>query len=72
MKTFKASCMEATWHVETGQLACHWSEFGQYVGYDAAWMHETSDTQGGYLPPNPDFTTHSSFGGANWFQRYTA
>jgi hypothetical protein len=34
-------------------------------------MQEASDVQGSYLPPVPDFASHSPFGGATWFQRYT-
>jgi hypothetical protein len=37
------------------------------------WMEETSDIQSGYLPPVPDFASHSPFGGAtSWFQLHTA
>jgi hypothetical protein len=33
-------------------------------------MQEASDIQGSYLPPLPDFASHSPFGGAFWFERY--
>jgi hypothetical protein len=42
------------------------------VQYNPLWMQETSDIQCSYLPPAPDFASHSPFGGASWFQRYIA
>jgi hypothetical protein len=59
-------------HIEAGHLVCRWSEVGQRVEYFPPWMQETSDIQGGYLPPLPDFASHSPFGGASWFERYIA
>jgi hypothetical protein len=35
-------------------------------------MEETSNIQSGYLPPVPDFASHSPFGGADWFQPHRA
>jgi hypothetical protein len=64
--------MKSSWQVETGRLACHWFEVGQHADYKAPWMQGVSGIQGSYLPPLPDFADHSPFGGANWFQRYTA
>jgi hypothetical protein len=62
-----------TWQTETGHLACHWSEVGQHAPYNPRWMQETSDVQSGYLPPVPDFASHSPFGGATpWFQLHTS
>ena len=62
-----------SWQTETGQLACRWSEVGQHVQYNPRWMQEASDIQGGYLPPVPDFASHSPFGGStSWFQLHTA
>jgi len=40
------------------------------VQYRPPWMQESSDAQGSYLPPVPDFASHSPFGGATWFERY--
>jgi hypothetical protein len=40
-----------SWHIEAGHLVCRWSEVGQRVEYFPPWMQETSDIQGGYLPP---------------------
>jgi hypothetical protein len=64
--------MKSSWQTDTGTLACRWSEVGQRVQYNSAWMQETSDIQGGYLPPLPDFASHSPFGGASWFEPHTA
>lgn len=58
------------WQTETGHLRCRWSEVGQRLRYHPRWMEEASDCQGSYLPPLPDFASHSPFGGAAWFQRY--
>jgi hypothetical protein len=55
------------------QLACHWSEVVQHIRYNPRWMQEAADIQSGYLPPVPDFASHSPFGGAtSWFQLHTA
>jgi hypothetical protein len=36
-------------------------------------MQEISEVQSGYLPPIPDFASHSPFSGAtSWFQLHTA
>jgi hypothetical protein len=63
--------MRSTWQMETGQLIRRWSEVGQRVQYSPQWMQEASGVQGSYLPPVPDFASHSPFGGATWFDRYT-
>jgi hypothetical protein len=62
--------MKSSWQTDTGTLECRWSEFGQRVQYKAAWMQEASEIQGSYLPPLPDFASHSPFGGATWFFPY--
>jgi hypothetical protein len=64
--------MRSSWQAEDGHLACRWSEVGQRVRYKPRWMQETSQIQSGYLPPLPDFASHSPFGGATWFQPHTA
>ena len=62
--------MHRTWQLQGGHLLCVWSEVAQHVGYSARWMTEASDTDipSGYLPPVPDFASHSPFCGAFWFQ----
>ena len=64
--------MTVSWQTETGHLACSWSEVGQRVQYDLRWMQGTPEIQSGYLPPLPDFASHSPFGGASWFQPHIA
>lgn len=64
--------MKSCWQMETGHLVCRWSEVGQRFQYNPSWMHETAEIQSGYLPPLPDFASHSPFGGATWFQPHTA
>jgi hypothetical protein len=62
-----------SWEMETGSLACRWCELGRRVQYDLRWMQEMSDIRSGYLPPPPDFASHSPFGGGtSWFQIHTA
>jgi len=64
--------MNASWRTETGHLACHWFEIGELVRYSPRWMQESSEiSSGSYLPPIPDFASHSPFGGAAWFQPHT-
>ena len=62
--------MHRMWQVHAGHLLCVWSEDAQHVGYSAGWMNEASDTDvpSGYLSPVPDFTSHSFFCRALWFQ----
>ena len=61
--------MTVSWKTETGKLACRWSEVGQLVRYNPLWLQERSKVPSGYLPPTPDFASHSPFGGrAAWFQ----
>ena len=63
--------MKSSWRMETGHLLCRWSEVVQHVQYNPPWMQEASEVQGSYLPPLPDFASHSPFGGATWFERYS-
>ena len=53
--------MSASWKIESGHLVCKWAEAGDHDSY--TWMDETSDVQGSYLEPVPDFANHSPFGG---------
>src|SRR5580698_10323122 len=56
------------WQNQTGHLECRWSEAGQRVAYQATWMKEASEASGTYIPPIPDFASHSPFGGTvSWF-----
>jgi hypothetical protein len=61
-----------TWQTETGHLACRWSEARQHAQYTLYWMQEALDIHCGYLPPVPDFASHSPFGGTtSWLQLQT-
>jgi len=53
------------WVFEGEKLACQWSEVGQRTLEMPPWMDEPM--HGSYLPPPPDFASHSPFGGADWF-----
>jgi len=64
--------MKSSWQTDTGTLACRWCDVGQRVQYNPHWMQENSDIQGSYLPPLPDFASHSPFGGASWFELHCA
>ena len=58
-----------SWQTQTGKLVCCWYEVSQRLPYDRGWMQEASQAQGSYLPPTPDFASHSPFGGGtDWFQ----
>jgi len=60
------------WGTEAGHLACRWSEVGQRARYNPLWMQEAVGVPSGYLPPVPDFASHSPFGGmAAWLQFHT-
>ena len=62
--------MKSSCQTETGHLACRWSDLVQpaeYDRYNTRFIQETSEFQGSYLPPLPDFASHSPFGGASWF-----
>jgi hypothetical protein len=60
--------MKTSWQTETGQLTLHWSDVGERISFDIPLAQETSSAQGSYLPPLPDFASHSPFGGPSWFQ----
>jgi hypothetical protein len=62
-----ATTMNGTWQLQAGHLSCRWSEFGQHLEYRSSWMQEASDVPSGYLPPGPDFASHSFFCGTFWF-----
>ncbi len=60
--------MQSSWQTETGPLACHWSNGGQRRSYDSRWMQEAAGFEGHYLPPIPDFASHSPVYWPSWFQ----
>jgi hypothetical protein len=60
--------MTARWRAETGKLTCRWNDVGKHSGYDWTWMRDNAEVRGSYLPPVPDFASHSPFGGPDWFE----
>jgi len=54
------------WITNGNTLACRWSEVGKRAACASQWM-EPAPAGGSYLPPPPDFASHSPFGGATWF-----
>jgi hypothetical protein len=60
--------MKASWLDASGHLTCEWSATAQEVPYRPSWMQEYSNARESYAPTTPDFTSHSPFGGAFWFE----
>ena len=46
-------------------LTRRWSEVEQRVRYNPPWMQEAVESS--YVPPVPDFASHSPFVGVFWF-----
>ena len=61
--------MNCSWMPEAEILACHWSEVGRPSDYDPSRMLENSEGHGAWLPPVPDFASHSPFGVPPGFKR---
>ncbi len=61
--------MRSSWQSKTGHLVCSWSKVDRRIPYNPIWMQDNPNAQGSYLPPTPDFASHSPFVGASWFQR---
>jgi hypothetical protein len=64
--------MKSLWQTKSGCLVRQWCDEVQHTQYNPPWMRETKEMQSGYLPPLPDFSSHSPFGGAYWFQPHLA
>ena len=60
--------MQSSWLEDTGTLTRRWFEIGRALSEPATLSAETPEMRSGYLPPPPDFASHSPFGGATWFQ----
>jgi len=60
--------MTSSWKSDTGHLVLQWAEVGHRDQYRPSWMLESSHAEGGHIPPLPDFSGHSPFGGVSWFQ----
>ena len=67
-RDIEVHAMKSSWRSETGHLALRWTEVGQRDQYPLSWMKECSEAQGGHIPPLPDFSDRSPFGGVSWFQ----
>jgi hypothetical protein len=67
----RVTAMRSSWKTEAGHLVCRWSEVGLGAQDNLGWIEETAEVHGSYLSPVPDFASHSPFGGASWFERYT-
>jgi hypothetical protein len=60
--------MDSRWQTENGAIARRWTETGEALRRKPLWMLNMLDMQSGYLPPTPDFASHSPFGGPSWFE----
>jgi hypothetical protein len=59
--------MTSSWQMKEGRLVWGWSGQMGPSEYKPSWMQTSTEIQGGYLPPAPDFSSHSPFGGPSWF-----
>ena len=59
--------MMSWWQMKDGRLERVWSGQVERSEYESPVMQSTSDIQSRYLPPIPDFASHSPFGGPSWF-----
>jgi hypothetical protein len=57
-----------SWQAENGHITCRWSVSDQRDAYNPEWMQKAKDVPSGYLPPIPDFASHSPFCGPEWFE----
>ena len=56
------------WESDGNSIVCRWVEVEQPSPFASQWIDE--EMHGSYLPPPPDFASHSPFGGATWFTPY--
>ena len=59
--------MTSSWQMKEGHLVCGWSGQMGRSEYKPSWMQTSTEIQGGYLPPTPDFASHSPFGRPSGF-----
>jgi hypothetical protein len=61
--------MTSSWEMKEGHVVCHWFGPIERDKYESPWMQASSNVQGAYLSPMPDFANHSPFGGpySFWF-----
>jgi hypothetical protein len=60
--------MKSSWTTETGELALRWAGAEQNGSSMSPSVPEGAEGKCSYLEPQPDFASHSPFGGATWFQ----
>ena len=60
--------MDSLWQTAEGRLVRRWSEVEKRIPYTFDWDQQGSEVYCGYLPPVPDFASHSPFGAADWFE----
>jgi hypothetical protein len=59
--------MISLWQMKDGRLVRCWAGQVERSEYESPIEQSTSDIQGGYLPPLPDFASHSPFGRPSGF-----
>jgi len=64
--------MKSSCQAETGRLGWQWSDVGPRVPQIPGWLQELAEMPSSYIPPVPDFASHSPFGGPAWFQPQSA
>jgi len=64
--------MKSSWQAETGRLGWQWSEVGPRIQQIPPWLQKLAEMPSGYIPPVPDFGSHSPFGGPSWFEPHRA
>jgi len=52
------------WMSEGSRIVCRWMEVGEGTVCASRCLKEAMN--GSFLPPPPDFASHSPFGGAMW------
>lgn len=59
--------MISSWQLKDGRLVRFWSGHVEPGESELPLMESASDIPSGYLPPMPDFASHSPFGGPSGF-----
>ena len=60
-----AITMTTSWQTEAQHLSCRWSEAGESVHYDSAWVQAAPIEDSATVPDSP--FALSSFAGKDWF-----
>lgn len=59
--------MISSWQMKDGRLTRFWTGQVERYEYESPVMQPSPNIQSGYLPPMPDFESHSPFGGPAGF-----